>query len=124
MAVLSFAHLKRKSVAAVQGEKVVEPADKVMVIPTRTTYRIPSVMPSALIHRVNYCASGNAPCPRYLPATEHDKTALQIKYGQCLREVKSPESILGEEPIMVEVWKNIPESATVSKCYFNQKEKS
>jgi len=128
MAILSFKHLKNQKPGEAIPATIPAPipeAKKAMPVveqpppPSRTTYRIPSVMPTALLCATNYCQG----CHRYLPASERDKAALQIKYGQCLREAKSPESIPGEEPIMVEVWKNIPESATVSKCYFNQKEK-
>lgn len=132
MAILSFKHLKNRK----PGEEIPEPipapileVEKAMLVveqvKIRSTYRIPSILPTALIHRTNYCASGNAPCPRYLPATKHDREALGIVYGQCLRKGKGGvgvSSIEGgaSENEPAEVWKNIPASATVSRCWYYQ----
>jgi hypothetical protein len=117
MACLSFAHLKKKPAGEIQDEKMVVTLSRPPVSsPTRTTYRIPAVMPTALLHATNYCRG----CPRYLSASERDKSNLGIIYGQCLRTTKKEiKNESGEvEVVYVDEWKNIPTEATVGRCWF------
>lgn len=120
MAVMSFAHLKKKTqpeVKAVQGvmsfahlKRQPKPAADVQENKppvARRAYRIPAVMMTARLSAVNYCRG----CGRFLPASEWEKENGN-SYGRCLRsgEIDSEENM--------ELWKVIPAKATVARCYF------
>lgn len=118
--VLSFAHLKGRA----RGERPVikrstkkDPADGVPSITDpcgggRTFYRIPGVAKSALLVAVNFCEG----CDRFLPATEQEKPYGNT-YGRCLRDGEIDSDT--EE----ELWRVIPEDATVARCYYFLNEK-
>ena len=98
--VMSFAHMKKqKPVQEAQGIEL--PTE-----PQRTSFRIPAVLPTALLASVNYCFG----CERFL-ATTKEESKVGDQYGRCLRKV-DPDSGL-------ESWKVIPANAKVSRCFFN-----
>jgi len=108
-AVMSFAYLK----AAKKEQPVIaittpEPSSQ---SPQRSTFRIPSVMPTALIHATNYCHG----CGRFIPAAEFERAAGNT-YGRCLRSID-----IDADGLECETWKVIPSHATVSRCFFHQK---
>ena len=112
MTIMSFSHLKKKSRCGQPGKtRIAEPIQDnstpsitATPIPVRTTFRLPAVMLSALIARANYCRAGKSHCERFRPVPGGEDG-----YGFCWR----PDSKTG-----IEVWKKIPESATVSRCWW------
>lgn len=114
--VMSFAHLKKRK--PIQESQLTEfPAGADVNLPDiqlqtvespakrrRSFFRIPAVMPTALIIAVNYCRG----CGRFLKADDDDPVNT---YGSCLRKV-DPET-------GYESWVIIPENATVGRCFFN-----
>jgi len=106
--ILSFAHMKKSNQEAPQAipETTIEAKEE---SPRRTTFRIPAVMTTALLQATNYCFG----CGRFLKA-ENSKEGANNEYGRCLREgdIDSGET---------EVWKVIPATATVARCWFNIK---
>ena len=113
MPIMSFEHLKKKSLRE-QPEKTriagpIQESSPLSItappIPVRTTFRRPAVMLSALIARVNYCRAGKSHCERFRPVPGGEDG-----YGFCWRPDRLNPGI--------EEWKKIPESATVSRCWW------
>ena len=109
MAILSFAHLKPNNrPAVIQATQAAEPINEEETKNSEPRlFRIPAVMQSALLVSVNYCQG----CGRFLPGNDD-------QYGRCLRSGKIGSDKTGaeEEP---EVWKVIPSTAPVSRCFYN-----
>jgi hypothetical protein len=124
MAIMSFAHLKKKPLQGqpvqsavvqvavqdvIQGEKA-EKTDQdtsvsiAPIILARTTYRIPAVSLTALLVKVNYCRG----CGRFLPA-DQSETDHRNPYGKCLRET---------DENGMQVWKIIPATAQMTRCFY------
>ena len=111
--ILSFAHLKHKRTGGVGrvNEETVKEVIHEETKQARTTFSIPAVMPTALLVAVNYCRG----CGRFLAAGENE---TNNPYGRCLRDAP-------EESEYYEVYKIIPKTAKVSRCYYwikNQKQ--
>ena len=106
--VMSFAHLKDRKSPAVAQDARVAPAEVKQPVAPRIS-RFPIVMETALLVSINYCTG----CPRFLPASDWEKVRGN-PYGRCLRgEDYDYES--------EEVWKVIPATAPVSRCYYHIK---
>lgn len=109
-AVMSFSHLKvaQKEQPAITPDTTTEEKPQ---FPVRSTFRIPAVMPSTLLHATNYCQG----CGRFLPAAEFEKTAGN-PYGRCLRSID-----IDADGLAWETWKVIPPHATVERCFFHKR---
>jgi hypothetical protein len=151
--VMSFAHLRpggkqmgpvalAKEPVKIDAEKTLSPSP--FLSPSRTTYRIPVILPTARLSSVNYCRG----CGRFMPATPWEKT-IGVPYGRCRRDdevidgddevieggdevieggdVEGAESVEGAGNVVkrtVEVWKIIPAGATVARCWYWVKERN
>ena len=112
MAIMTFAHLKKKSLhKQPENTRTAGPIQDnsspatISLITRRTTFRIPAVMLSALIPSSNYCRAGKSQCERFKPVLDGEDG-----YGLCWRpDNKNPG---------IEHWKKIPATATVSRCWF------
>lgn len=95
--VMSFARLKGKKKPAAVQEAIPETKNN-----EPRLFRIPVVMPTALLASVNYCQG----CGRFLPGNGS-------QYGRCLREGDI------DSEHKQEVWKVIPSMAPVSRCFYH-----
>jgi len=115
MTILSFAHLKGKKPADASPPAPAPqptPLTPVQDAPPQPRIRVQSArgigtMKTALLAAVNYCDG----CPRFWPSDDNEK-AQGVPYGRCCRDDK------GE----YEVWRSIPLTATVAKCWYHQQE--
>lgn len=108
--VMSFAHLKGKKAGQERVQKHAEEQHR--IAPEENPFKrrssifmIPAVMPTARIMAVNYCHL----CPRFMPATDHEKEAGVNPYGRCRRD---------DDEDGNEVWRIIPETAIVKRCWY------
>lgn len=124
---MSFLFLKAKKTLSVKSDVVVNAEHAIVThegqvgkndIPEKEScnnlFRIPAVMPTALLVSVNYCQG----CDRFIPAVVEGYKDVEGRkpkfsrgaYGKCLRMFDSETGM--------ESWKEIPATATVSKCFF------
>ena len=120
--VLSFAHLKKSGVTPAEAKAAPStlPASQPSPSPSRSTYSIPAILPTALLIATNYCRG----CDRFWPS-ETWETAHGNPYGRCRRddiEVAEEDDINGVGG-WYEVWRVIPISATVERCWYRVQEK-
>jgi len=105
--IMSFAHLKKG-----ESKTVEKPIEVKRPVCEPIVSRIPKVMLTAKLIKVNYCQG----CPRFSPSVGLEKKNGN-PYGSCLRFVDN-------EKEFPELWKKIPERATVAKCYYHMQMKN
>ena len=111
--IISFAHLKKSGQSNHTTNPPQQKTEQEITTHRRTTFRIPSVMPTARIIAVNYCKG----CPRFMPVEEWEKALGKNLYGRCRR------NDIEQEEGWYEVWQVIPTGAIVARCWYNLNEK-
>jgi hypothetical protein len=100
--IMSFAHLKKGT-----SKTVEKPLEVKKPVCEPIVSRIPKVMLTAKLMKVNYCQG----CPRFSPSVGWEK-GNGSPYGRCLR-------VIDLEEEFTERWTIIPSRATVARCYYH-----